>query len=822
MDRGGVEPLLIVRGLSRRFGGTIVLDDVDLHIDAGELVALVGENGAGKSTLIRVLARALSPDAGQVTLAGRPLHPTPAGVQAQGLAVVWQDLALCDNLDAVANLFLGRERRSLFLSEAEMHQAARTLFRELGVDMPDLDRPVGSLSGGQRQAIAIARSVLAQPRVLLLDEPTAALGAKEGRVVDGLLRRLRQSGLGLLLVSHRMEQVFELADRILVLRHGRVVADVTPVETHPDDVIAMMSGIETDSTARKQLHRLHSLVDQLSDVEPAASLPLIVSAIATALDQPQVCVHLLHHEEVTGHPVLVRAAAVGLRDPLLAVTERLALDDSGGPVGRAAAERRYVTVDDMSSLGDVPTLATAASQAGVVAAWAVPIVGSDGLLGVVSGWSPMHGRLHADQLEMVSLYAGQAAAAIERDRLVDEVSRRNRTLETLRGVLETLAGPDHVRGGLEIALRALGRGLGADALALHVDSAAPDDRSLTCTAAIDVASPASIAGDEVWRALHDAALAVLDGPPRLDRARLVGTDIVAAPIALPSGRGVLAAWWANPADIAGDAFDLLDDASRSIRLAIERDTLDAVNQEAEALRRSHHHQRAFLSRLSHELRTPLTAIHGYASSLNQTDVEWDDEAQHRFLDLIVTESDRMGRLVADLLDSSAIDSGVLRLQSDWCDLGLIIEAAIACVPGDHPATLHVGPGVGPIWGDHDRLEQVFVNLLENAVRHGGSDGVEVHVALTAAGDAVDVHVRDRGPGIPAELAEDVFQPSIRGNAVVEGKGLGLAIVRGIVDAHRGEIVVEPSPVGASLRVTLPVEPAPDTAGHPAPAVDAHV
>jgi signal transduction histidine kinase/ABC-type multidrug transport system ATPase subunit len=837
-DEVGAEPLLAVRGLSRRLGGTMVLEDVDLRIGQGELVALVGENGAGKSTLIRVLARALSADSGEIRLGGRPLPLTPAGVQNEGLAVVWQDLALCDNLDAVANLFLGRERRSLFLSEAEMYQASHALFRQLGVFLPDLDRPVGSLSGGQRQAIAIARAVLGQPRVLLLDEPTAALGVKESRIVDDLLRRLRRSGLGLLLVSHRMEQVFDLADRILVLRHGHVVADVTPVESHPDDIIAMMSGVETDSSARKQLHRLHSLMDQLSDVEPSASLPLIVSAIATALDQPQVCVHLVQDGDGSGPPMLVRAAAVGLRDPLLAVTARVPLDDSGGPIGQAAARHRSVVVDDMGTLDGSTGLAATARLAGMVAAWAVPIVGSDGLLGVVSGWSSTHGRLHADQLEMISLYAGQAAAAIERDRLTAEVSRRNRTLETLRGVLESLAGPEHVHGGLDIALRALGHGLGADALAMYVergDAAAgpsgttPHDerpgghdigraaaamaidpasgahRRLECTAVIDFAPMAQTGGRLASAAMASAADAVLVGPALLDRARLVGADVVAVPLMLPAGVGVLAAWWGDSDRIVSDTFDLLDDASRSIGLAIERDMLDEVNQEAEALRRSHRHQRAFLSRLSHELRTPLTAIHGYASSLNQTDVAWGVEAQHRFLDLIVTESDRMGRLVADLLDSSALDSGTLRLQSDWCDLGLVIEAAIACVPTARKVSVNVDPGVGPVWGDHDRLEQVFVNLLENAARHGDSEG-GVDVVVEADGNTVHVRVIDRGPGIPAELAEAVFQPSIRGDTVAAGEGLGLAIARGIVEAHHGEIVVEPAELGATLRVTLPVEP----------------
>ncbi|MGZ4711135.1 MAG: ATP-binding cassette domain-containing protein, partial [Acidimicrobiales bacterium] len=247
---------LRANGLTRRFGSTVVLDDVDIEVIPGELVALVGGNGAGKSTLIACLVRSLAPDAGDVTLDGRRLDGTAAEMQARGVSVVWQDLALCDNLDAVANLFLGRERRSVLLSEGEMYAEARRLLLSLGIDIPDLYRPVSSLSGGQRQLVAIARAVLDHPRFLLLDEPTAALGVKETRLVDDLLRRLRRAGIGLLLVSHRMEQVFDLADRILVLRHGRLVANVSPLEVHPDDVVDLMAGMRTDSTARKQLHRL--------------------------------------------------------------------------------------------------------------------------------------------------------------------------------------------------------------------------------------------------------------------------------------------------------------------------------------------------------------------------------------------------------------------------------------------------------------------------------------------------------------------------------------------------------------------------------------
>ncbi|HEX7442552.1 MAG TPA: ATP-binding cassette domain-containing protein, partial [Acidimicrobiales bacterium] len=187
--------ILAARGLSCSFGDLTVLRDLDFDLGPEELVALVGENGAGKSTLIRCLVGALTPEAGAVTFEGRPLDDVAEGGQVPGLAVVWQNLALCDNLDAVANLFLGHEWGRPLLSDAEMFAEARRLLSDLGINVPDLTRPVGLLSGGQRQMIAIARAFLTRPRVLLLDEPTAALGVTETRHVNDLLRRLRRSGI---------------------------------------------------------------------------------------------------------------------------------------------------------------------------------------------------------------------------------------------------------------------------------------------------------------------------------------------------------------------------------------------------------------------------------------------------------------------------------------------------------------------------------------------------------------------------------------------------------------------------------------------------
>jgi ABC-type branched-subunit amino acid transport system ATPase component/signal transduction histidine kinase len=801
--------LLEVAGVSKRFGPLSVLDEVDLRVRAGELVALVGENGAGKSTLVKCIARAFPPDAGRILLDGAPLADDPGAAQAQGLGVVWQDLALCDNLDTVANLFLGREHRALLLSDAAMHAHAQELLSGLGIRIDDLRRPVSLLSGGQRQSIAIARAIMQRPRVLVLDEPTAALGVIEARAVEQLLARLRREGVALLLISHRIELVFDLADRIVVLREGRVVADVTTAEVHPDDVVALMSGIETDSAARRQLRRLRSLASQLSEVEPTRSLPLIVSAMATALDQDSLCVHLLEPSDGDdGASVLVRRAAVGLHDPLLASMARVPVGAEGGVVGLAAEGDQLVVIEDVRAEPAMAGLREAAVRAGVLSTWAAPILGARGLLGVVSGYGASVGRPRPEQLELLSVYAGHAAAAIEREALLAEVTRRNRILETLREVLETLAGPEHLRGGLRITLLALCRGIGADAVAVH------EVHDGVLHAGTEVVLLDSV--DATTARAEMAAAAALDHP-RPGRADAVGERVARVTLALADGPAVLTAWWSLPAAMGQDALAVLDDAARSLRLAIEREALLGAHQEADALRRVTSLQRDFLSRLSHELRTPLTAIHGYASTLRQPDVTWDRDSERRFLDSIVAESARMGRLVADLLDSSAIEAGVLRLQPHWCDLGLVLEAAVDCVPtGGAMVSVDCDPALGPVWGDHDRLEQVFVNLVGNAVYHGAAP---VLVSARPGHDAgtVDVLVVDHGPGVPHELAERAFEPHVRGDTPASGAGLGLPIARGIVEAHRGTIAIAPSRAGTIVRVTLPVDPPADPPVDPPPA-----
>ena len=220
--------LLEVRGATKRFGAVEALSGVDFEVSAGEVVALVGDNGAGKSTLVKVIGGALALDAGTLR--------APAE-----LAVVWQDLALCDNLDVVANLFLGREA-SFVLDEKTMEAESIALLARLGVTMPDVRVQVAALSGGQRQSIAIARAVMQRPRVLVLDEPTAALGVAQTRQVLELIGRLRAEGLGVVVISHNLADVFEVADRIVVLRLGRRVASFDRKATSREAVVAAITG----------------------------------------------------------------------------------------------------------------------------------------------------------------------------------------------------------------------------------------------------------------------------------------------------------------------------------------------------------------------------------------------------------------------------------------------------------------------------------------------------------------------------------------------------------------------------------------------------
>jgi D-xylose transport system ATP-binding protein len=238
------EPLLELIGINKSFGPVHVLHDVDFTVRAGEVTALVGDNGAGKSTLIKCVAGIYPMDSGGVRFRGQPvtIH-SPKEAADLGIEVVYQDLALADNLDIVQNMFLGRERGSSWLmDESSMEKAARETLASLSVrTVKSVRTPVASLSGGQRQTVAIAKAVLWDSKVVLLDEPTAALGVAQTRQVLDLVRRLAEQGLGVVLISHNMADVFEVADRISVLYLGRLVADLPTRETTHSQVVELIT-----------------------------------------------------------------------------------------------------------------------------------------------------------------------------------------------------------------------------------------------------------------------------------------------------------------------------------------------------------------------------------------------------------------------------------------------------------------------------------------------------------------------------------------------------------------------------------------------------
>lgn len=245
--------VLSLTGINKRFGAVQALTDVSLEVAAGEVVALVGDNGAGKSTLVKVIAGVYQPDDGVITFGDRKVTVGgPAAAQALGIATVFQDLALCDNLDVVANLFLGQERHlGPLLDEVDMEKEAWRLLRTLSAKIPSVRIPIAALSGGQRQTVAIARSLVGNPKVVMLDEPTAALGVAQTAEVLNLIERLRDTGLGVILVSHNMADVQAVADRIVVLRLGRNAAEFRVEEVTTADLVAAITGASDNVVAAR-------------------------------------------------------------------------------------------------------------------------------------------------------------------------------------------------------------------------------------------------------------------------------------------------------------------------------------------------------------------------------------------------------------------------------------------------------------------------------------------------------------------------------------------------------------------------------------------
>jgi D-xylose transport system ATP-binding protein len=242
-------PILELKNISKRFGAVQALDGIDFEVFLGEVVALVGDNGAGKSTLIKVIAGINHPDTGEIHFDGKAVVITgPRDVAKLGIATVYQDLALCDNLDVVANLFLGREEEGPppVLKEEDMEKRAVEVLKSLSVKLPHVRTPIMSLSGGQRQSVAVSRSVMWAAKVVLLDEPTAALGVAQTKQVLELIRRLKEQGLGVVVISHNLADVFEVCDRIVVLRLGKRIADFRVADATREQVVAAITGATLD------------------------------------------------------------------------------------------------------------------------------------------------------------------------------------------------------------------------------------------------------------------------------------------------------------------------------------------------------------------------------------------------------------------------------------------------------------------------------------------------------------------------------------------------------------------------------------------------
>ena len=240
-------PALEMHGISKNFGAIQALQEVDFAIGTGEVVGLMGDNGAGKSTLVKICAGNYPPSAGEIVLEGEPVHfHRPLDARQSGIEIVYQDLALCDNLTAAANVFLGRERKKSigplrFLDHGAMYARAGKLFAELKSETRPRD-VVRQMSGGQRQAVAIARTRLSDPKIVLMDEPTAAISVRQVAEVLDLIRQLRDSDHAVVLISHRMPDVFSVCDRVAVLRRGHKVADKPIAETSPEEVTGLITG----------------------------------------------------------------------------------------------------------------------------------------------------------------------------------------------------------------------------------------------------------------------------------------------------------------------------------------------------------------------------------------------------------------------------------------------------------------------------------------------------------------------------------------------------------------------------------------------------
>jgi len=266
MSNSERKPILQMLGISKRFGAIQALAQVDFEVYPQEVVGLVGDNGAGKSTLVKIISGVYRPDSGRYLFEGREVVVNnPKAANQLGIETVYQDLSLCDNLDVVANLYLGREETQpavpglvRALNEVPMEQRTIRLLHELHVRLPSVRTPVATLSGGQRQSVAVSRAVMWDSKVVLLDEPTAALGVEQTQQVKDLIQRLRERGLGIVVISHNLADVFDVSDRIIVLRLGRRVATFDTHATNAEAVVGAITGAEFGAaemeTAKERNH----------------------------------------------------------------------------------------------------------------------------------------------------------------------------------------------------------------------------------------------------------------------------------------------------------------------------------------------------------------------------------------------------------------------------------------------------------------------------------------------------------------------------------------------------------------------------------------
>jgi simple sugar transport system ATP-binding protein len=250
-SRASGQPILSAVDLYKHFGGLVAVDHVSLEVRGGEVVGLLGDNGAGKSTLIKMVSGVYHPDGGRLVLNGHEVSfSSPQDARNAGIETIYQDLALCENLDAGANIFLGREpvQRTLgvlrTVDRRRMLAESRRVLNQLDIRIPRLARPISQMSGGQRQAVAIARAVYWNAQLMIMDEPTAALGVPEQRKVLALVRTLREHGVGVIIISHNLQDVFDVADRVIVMRRGRAVGERSVARTNTSELLGLMIGAE--------------------------------------------------------------------------------------------------------------------------------------------------------------------------------------------------------------------------------------------------------------------------------------------------------------------------------------------------------------------------------------------------------------------------------------------------------------------------------------------------------------------------------------------------------------------------------------------------